>query len=74
MEDLVYELNVAGRAARPRGGAIAGPKDGTAALRRRRARADQPHASISPDVNDPGFRAVTFDELRDAYAEQVERA
>ena len=24
--------------------------------------------SISPDVNDPAFRAVTFDELRDAYA------
>ncbi|MDD3108396.1 MAG: methionine synthase [Alistipes sp.] len=28
-------------------------------------------ASISPDVNDPGFRAVTFDSLRRAYAEQV---
>jgi 5-methyltetrahydrofolate--homocysteine methyltransferase len=26
-------------------------------------------ASISPDVNNPGFRAVTFDALRDAYAE-----
>src|SRR5688572_7730619 len=29
-------------------------------------------ASISPDVNDPGFRAVTFDELVAAYAEAVE--
>ena len=28
-------------------------------------------ASISPDVNNPGFRAVTFDELADAYAEQI---
>lgn len=28
-------------------------------------------ASISPDVNDPGFRNVSFDELKDAYAEQV---
>lgn len=28
-------------------------------------------ASISPDVNDPGFRAVTFDQLANAYAEQV---
>jgi 5-methyltetrahydrofolate--homocysteine methyltransferase len=28
-------------------------------------------ASISPDVNNPGFRAVTFDMLREAYAEQV---
>ena len=26
-------------------------------------------ASISPDVNDPGFRNVTYDELVDAYAE-----
>jgi len=29
-------------------------------------------ASISPDVNDPGFRNVTFDELRAAFREQVE--
>lgn len=28
-------------------------------------------ASISPDVNDPGFRAVTFDELRIAYKDQA---
>ena len=28
-------------------------------------------ASMSPDVNDPGFRAVTFDELVHAYREQV---
>jgi 5-methyltetrahydrofolate--homocysteine methyltransferase len=28
-------------------------------------------ASISPDVNDPGFRAITFDELVGAYKEQV---
>jgi 5-methyltetrahydrofolate--homocysteine methyltransferase len=29
-------------------------------------------ASISPDVNDPGFRAVTFDDLRISYKEQIE--
>ncbi len=29
-------------------------------------------ASLSPDVNDPGYRAVTFDQLVAAYAEQVE--
>ena len=29
-------------------------------------------ASMSPDVNDPGFRAVSFDELRVAYKQQVE--
>lgn len=28
-------------------------------------------ASISPDVNDPGYRAVTFDDLRIAYGEAV---
>jgi 5-methyltetrahydrofolate--homocysteine methyltransferase len=28
-------------------------------------------ASISPDVANPGFRAVTFDDLRAAYAEQI---
>jgi 5-methyltetrahydrofolate--homocysteine methyltransferase len=27
--------------------------------------------SLSPDVNDPGLRAVTFDQVRDAYAEAV---
>ena len=29
-------------------------------------------ASLSPDVNRPGFRAVTFDQLRAAYRESVE--
>ena len=29
-------------------------------------------ASMSPDVNDPGFRAVTFDQLRVAYKQQAE--
>ena len=28
-------------------------------------------ASLSPDVNDPGFRAITFDELRIAYKQQA---
>ncbi len=27
--------------------------------------------SLSPDVEDPGYRAVTFDEVRDTYAEQA---
>lgn len=29
-------------------------------------------ASLSPDVNDPGYRAITFDELRVAYKQQSE--
>jgi 5-methyltetrahydrofolate--homocysteine methyltransferase len=28
-------------------------------------------ASLSPDVNDPGYRAITFDQLAEAYSEQV---
>jgi 5-methyltetrahydrofolate--homocysteine methyltransferase len=27
--------------------------------------------SMSPDVNDPGFRAVTFDQVKEAYKEQA---
>ncbi len=68
LQHLVYELNVAaarlakeatsGRSARPCfvAGAI-GPLNKT--------------LSLSPDVDDPGFRALTFDEAREAYAEQV---
>ncbi len=73
MEDLVYELNyesarIAKKVAdeftakepnKPRfvAGSI-GPTNKT--------------ASMSPDVNDPGFRAISFDELRIAYKQQVE--
>ncbi|MEQ8966720.1 MAG: homocysteine S-methyltransferase family protein [Azospirillaceae bacterium] len=72
MEELVHELNVeAARLAReaadevtaanpdkPRfvAGAI-GPTNRT--------------LSLSPDVNDPGFRAVTFDEVEEAYRAQA---
>jgi 5-methyltetrahydrofolate--homocysteine methyltransferase len=28
-------------------------------------------ASMSPDVNDPGYRAISFDELKAAYLEQI---
>ena len=63
MEGLVRELNAAAarlaRKVKPRyvAGAI-GPTNRT--------------ASLSPDVNDPGFRAISFDELVDAYAGQTE--
>jgi methionine synthase I (cobalamin-dependent) len=72
MEELAHEINVAAakiaRAAadkwskqtpdRPRfvAGAV-GPTNRT--------------ASISPRVSDPGFRNISFDELREAYKEQV---
>ena len=73
MEDLVYELNyesakiarevadeyTAKEPHKPRfvAGSI-GPTNRT--------------ASMSPDVNDPGYRAVTFEELRVAYKQQIE--
>ncbi len=73
MEDLVYELNyesakiakevadeyTAKNPDKPRfvAGSI-GPTNRT--------------ASMSPDVNDPGYRAVTFDDLRIAYKQQTE--
>lgn len=28
-------------------------------------------ASLSPDVNDPGYRAVTFDDIKETYSEQI---
>ncbi|PZD76660.1 homocysteine S-methyltransferase family protein [Mesonia sp. K7] len=72
MEDLVYELNyksavIAKRLAKaftsqnpekPRfvAGSI-GPTNKT--------------ASLSPDVNQPGYRSITFEELRLAYKEQI---
>ena len=60
LEDQAYELNVAGaqnaRAAAERSMA----KDpGRCSIRGRSHGADQPTASMSPDVNDPAFRAVT---------------
>ncbi len=72
MQSLAYELNVAAakvakeaideyRAEHPGAqkfvaGAI-GPMNKT--------------LSLSPDVNNPGYRAVTFDEVADAYYEQI---
>ncbi|MDX3978707.1 methionine synthase [Shinella sp.] len=71
MEDMVYELNRDGARLARRAGLRAEQKDGR---RRFVAGALGPTnrtASISPDVNNPGYRAVTFDDLRIAYAEQV---
>jgi len=71
LESAVREMNVAGaRLARE-----ACDKFSTAAQPRFVAGALGPTpktASISPDVNDPAARNVTFAELRDAYREQAE--
>ncbi|WP_313196540.1 methionine synthase [Shinella zoogloeoides] len=71
MQDMVYEMNRDGARLARRAGLRAEQKDGR---RRFVAGALGPTnrtASISPDVNNPGYRAVTFDDLRTAYAEQV---
>lgn len=71
MQDVVYDLNRDGARLARRAVLRAQQKDGR---RRFVAGALGPTnrtASLSPDVNNPGFRAVTFDELRIAYAEQI---
>ncbi|MDR6292283.1 5-methyltetrahydrofolate--homocysteine methyltransferase [Inquilinus ginsengisoli] len=71
MEAVVYDLNRDGARLARQAAAKARRMDGR---RRFVAGALGPTnrtASISPDVNNPGYRAVTFDTLRDAYAEQV---
>ena len=70
LESVIYELNVAAaHLAR-----TAADKFSTATGRRFVAGALGPlnrTLSMSPRVNDPAFRAVTFDQVREAYAEQV---
>ncbi|MFG1401448.1 methionine synthase [Xanthobacter sediminis] len=71
MEDIVYELNFDSARLAREAAALAEQEDGR---RRFVAGAFGPTnrtASISPDVNDPGFRAVTFDDLAKAYGEQA---
>ncbi len=71
MEDIAYELNQAGATLAREAAALAEKEDGR---RRFVAGALGPTnrtASISPDVSNPGFRAISFDQLREAYSEQV---
>ncbi len=72
MQDIVYEINVAAaRLARE-------AADKYTAMNPRKPRfvagalgPTNKTASMSPDVNNPGFRAISYDELRDAYYEQA---
>jgi 5-methyltetrahydrofolate--homocysteine methyltransferase len=71
LESLAYELNLAAAACARRAASRVEARDGR---RRFVAGALGPLSktlSISRDVNDPGARDVTFDQVRDAYAEQV---
>jgi 5-methyltetrahydrofolate--homocysteine methyltransferase len=72
MEDLVYELNL--EAARLAALTIDGFEKSTGTANHYIAGTLGPTnrtASMSSDVNDPGARTVTFDQLTEAYAEQV---
>jgi 5-methyltetrahydrofolate--homocysteine methyltransferase len=71
MEEMVRDLNRDGARLAKEAAALAENEDGR---RRFVAGALGPTnrtASISPDVSNPGFRAVSFDDLRVAYAEAV---
>jgi 5-methyltetrahydrofolate--homocysteine methyltransferase len=71
LESVVYDLNRDGARLARRAALKAEQIDGR---RRFVAGALGPTnrtASMSPDVNNPGFRAVSFDDLRIAYAEQL---
>lgn len=73
MEDLVYELNYeSARLAKEAVEEVMAKDPSTAKYVAGSIGPTNRTASMSPDVNDPGFRAVTFEELRVAYTEQVE--
>ncbi|MEW5895091.1 MAG: methionine synthase [Candidatus Omnitrophota bacterium] len=72
MEGIVHEMNVASaRLARQAVDAVLAKEPQRQCFVAGSIGPTNRTASISPDVNDPGFRAVSFDDLKEAYAEQV---
>ena len=71
MEDMVYELNRDGARLAKRAVRRAEEIDGRPRFVAGALGPTNRTASISPDVNNPGYRAVSFDDLRIAYAEQL---
>ena len=69
MEELAYELNVEGARLARQAADIAEKEDGRPRFVAGTLGPTNRTASISPDVNNPGFRAVTFDQLAEAYGE-----
>ncbi|MBV6658573.1 MAG: methionine synthase [Devosiaceae bacterium] len=70
MEALAYELNRDGaRLAREAARAVMARQPGSECFVAGALGPTNRTASISPDVQNPGFRAVTFDDLRAAYGE-----
>ncbi len=73
MEALAHELNQEGaRIAREAADAVMAEQPDRVCLVAGAIGPTNRTASISPDVNDPGFRNVTFDELRIAYKEAAD--
>ena len=72
LEPFVYELNVeAARLARRAVDEFAARTPDTPRFVAGAMGPTNKTLSISPDVNDPAFRAVTFDQMKDAFAEQA---
>ncbi|MAS03557.1 MAG: methionine synthase, partial [Ahrensia sp.] len=71
MEGMVYELNRDGARLARRAALRAEKQDGKPRFVAGALGPTNRTASISPDVNNPGYRAVTFDDLRHAYGEQL---
>ena len=72
MEDLVYELNFASaKLARQAANEFTAKNQDKPRFVAGSMGPTNRTASMSPDVNDPGYRAVHFDELKEAYLEQI---
>src|SRR5882757_1373973 len=71
MEDIAYELNLDGARLVRAAADIAATEDGRPRFVAGAIGPTNRTASISPDVSNPGYRAITFDQLREAYGEQI---
>ncbi|MGN6410874.1 MAG: homocysteine S-methyltransferase family protein, partial [Nitrobacter sp.] len=71
MSDLAYELNREGAKLARAAAARVSAEDGRPRFVAGAIGPTNRTASISPDVANPGYRAVTFDDLRKAYGEQI---
>jgi 5-methyltetrahydrofolate--homocysteine methyltransferase len=71
MEEIVTDLNREGARLAREAAAIVEKEDGRPRFVAGALGPTNRTASISPDVNNPGFRAVTFDELKAAYRQQA---
>src|ERR1700723_862559 len=71
MSDLAYELNLEGARLARAAAVRVSAEDGKPRFVAGAIGPTNRTASISPDVSNPGYRAVTFDDLRKAYGEQI---